>query len=102
MRGKCVKKAIEVDFIELRADNIKEVYSFIVGTEPTTNSNREQEYWLDYENSVISNGLKIKTLESGEGTQVAKVGIDIIIKGIDGECYPIKRDIWKKTYDIVK
>ena len=41
--------------------------------------------------------LVIDTLE---GKMIASVG-DYIIKGIQGEIYPIKADIFKKTYDKV-
>lgn len=40
---------------------------------------------------------EIKTLE---GTMVAKAG-DYIIKGVNGEIYPCKADIFKKTYEAV-
>ncbi len=42
--------------------------------------------------------LKIETLE---GCMVASVG-DYIIKGVEGEFYPCKPDIFKKTYDIIE
>ena len=40
---------------------------------------------------------EIKTLE---GTMVAKAG-DYIIRGVNGEIYPCKRDIFDKTYEAV-
>ena len=42
--------------------------------------------------------LKIKTLE---GTMTADIG-DFIIKGINGEFYPCKPDIFEKTYELVE
>lgn len=42
-------------------------------------------------------GLKIKTLE---GTHLARQG-DYIIKGVNGEFYPCKPDIFEKTYEKV-
>ena len=41
---------------------------------------------------------EIKTLE---GIMVARTG-DYIIKGVNGEIYPCKADIFEKTYDEVK
>ena len=41
---------------------------------------------------------EIKTLE---GTMVAKAG-DYIIRGVNGEIYPCKRDIFEKTYEAVQ
>ena len=43
-------------------------------------------------------GMAIKTLE---GTMIASCG-DYIIKGIQGEFYPCKPDIFEATYDEVK
>lgn len=40
---------------------------------------------------------EIKTLE---GTMIAKTG-DYIIKGVNGEIYPCKPEIFEKTYEIV-
>lgn len=41
--------------------------------------------------------LKIKTLE---GTMRASIG-DYIIKGVNGEFYPCKPDIFEKTYELI-
>ncbi|KKN69820.1 hypothetical protein LCGC14_0437660 [marine sediment metagenome] len=41
--------------------------------------------------------LKVKTLE---GDMFANIG-DMIIKGIQGEFYPCKPDIFEKTYELV-
>jgi hypothetical protein len=46
--------------------------------------------------------LRITTLEDGTGVEnqvdhIASEG-DMIIKGVDGEFYPCKPDIFKKTY----
>jgi len=43
-------------------------------------------------------GLEIKTLE---GVMLAKIG-DYIIKGVNGEIYPCKPDIFEKTYEAVE
>jgi len=42
--------------------------------------------------------LKIQTLE---GDMTAQIG-DYIIKGIQGELYPCKPDIFKQTYELVE
>ena len=42
--------------------------------------------------------MKIKTLE---GDMVITKG-DYIIKGVNGEFYPCKPDIFEKTYEIIK
>lgn len=43
-------------------------------------------------------GLTIETLE---GNHKAKIG-DFIIKGVSGELYPCKPDIFEKTYEKVE
>ena len=44
------------------------------------------------------NGIVIHTLE---GNHLAKAG-DFIIKGVHGEFYPCKPDIFKKTYEVLE
>lgn len=50
---------------------------------------------LDYENTVLA--LEVPTIE---GRVKAQRG-DYIIKGIQGEIYPCKRDIFEQTYEAV-
>ena len=45
-----------------------------------------------------SKEMVIKTLE---GDMLASKG-DWIVTGVDGEQYPVKPDIFKKTYELVK
>ena len=42
--------------------------------------------------------LRIKTLE---GTMICNTG-DYIIRGINGEIYPVNKDIFEKTYEILE
>ncbi len=46
---------------------------------------------------AVSDGVLINTLE---GTMKASIG-DFIIKGVQGEFYPCKPDIFEKTYELV-
>lgn len=48
--------------------------------------------------AMENNQLKIKTLE---GEMKADEG-DYIIKGVQGEIYPCKPDIFEKTYELVE
>ena len=41
-------------------------------------------------------------IKTREGTIVGYVGQDYIIKGVEGELYPIKKDIFHKTYEITQ
>ena len=43
--------------------------------------------------------LSVKTLEGTSYDLVA--GRDIIIRGVEGEYYPCREDIFRKTYDIL-
>jgi hypothetical protein len=52
---------------------------------------------VDY-NDAYNPTLKIETLE---GTMTANLG-DFIIKGVNGEFYPCKPDIFAKTYELAE
>ena len=41
-------------------------------------------------------------INTREGQQTAFPQQDFIIKGVEGEEYPIKKDIFEKTYDVMK
>lgn len=41
------------------------------------------------------------TIETLEGTMVGNVG-DWLITGVNGEQYPCKDDVFKKTYEIIE
>lgn len=75
------KKPVEVEAIQWRGSNLKEILEF------------SSEAYIDKDNYT----LKIHTLE---GEMIANRG-DYIIKGIEGEFYPCKQDIFEKTYDEV-
>lgn len=71
------KKPVTVTAVQYTGNNQDEIFNFTEG------------------NAYINNkGLIIKTLE---GEHIASVG-DYIIKGIKGEFYPCKPDIFKVTY----
>lgn len=73
------KKPVVIEAIQLTKDNYDEVCNFI-----GVNFCKKD------------NGLIIFTLE---GNMRAKVG-DFIIKGVNGEFYPCKPDIFFQTYEI--
>ena len=84
------KKPVEIDAIQLHMSNM----------EPLIEQMRRDGYEVESFNQppmrAIS-GIKIKTLE---GVMQANFG-DWIIKGVQGEYYPCKPDIFEKTYDLV-
>jgi len=66
----------------------------------TGENNIEVELWLgEAFNSWLPslNKLEIRTLE---GIISASIG-DLIIKGVHGEFYPCKPDIFEKTYEVI-
>lgn len=93
---KFIKKPVEIEAIQWDGANLKELLDF-VGKHP------EFDDWFSdfksYEAYVKANNniFKIVTLE---GNMEASVG-DWIIKGVKGEFYPCKPDIFDLTYDKV-
>lgn len=78
------KKSVEIEAIQYTGVNIDEVEDFV-----------DQNLLRRETEDGVS--LGIPTLE---GIMTASVG-DYIIKGISGEFYPCKPDIFNRTYDLV-
>ena len=78
------KKPVVIEAIQWTGDNLKEIEGFINQGKPWGNLSNPE-------------GLIIHTLE---GDHRADKG-DWIIKGIHGEFYPCKPDIFAKTYEPV-
>ena len=78
------KKPIEVEAVQWSGSNWHEVYAFAGHAVYTSN-----------EADVVV--LRVKTLE---GELVARPG-DWVIKGVQGEFYPCKPDIFEATYEPV-
>jgi hypothetical protein len=76
------KKPVVIQAIQWDGNNIEDILS--LGS--------------DRDISMINNQLCISTLE---GDHIANVG-DFIIKGIKGELYPCKPDIFEATYELVE
>jgi hypothetical protein len=84
------KKPVVIEAVQWSGDNLGEVIDF-TGLHPSAN----KWTWEEYEAVVKEHGLKIFTLE---GIMDASVG-DYIIKGVKGEFYPCKPDIFEATYE---
>lgn len=56
--------------------------------------------WLNeaFENKLITLGYDCLVIETLEGKMTAGIN-DMLIKGINGELYPCKIDIFEKTYE---
>lgn len=87
------KKPVVVEAVRWTGDNLREVIAF-TGLHPSAHYMT----WEQYRELVAKEGLKIFTLE---GAMMASVG-DFIIKGVSGEFYPCKPDIFEKTYEPVE
>ena len=83
---KFVKKPVVVEAIQYNGINITEVESFVGAKLPTV--------WS-------SDGQYCLTIPTLEGDMKALPG-DWIIKGVNGEYYPCKPDVFKKTYNVVE
>ena len=79
------KKPVVIEATELRHENLEDVKSWCGGT-----------YWSQPPMRAIT-GITIPTLE---GDMDASFG-DWIIKGVEGEFYPCKPDIFVQTYEPV-
>jgi hypothetical protein len=88
------KKPVVIEAIQFNGDNAAEIYEFM-GKPVVLNTKMDEERWLDFESYIKTDGFKINTLE---GLMTANVG-DFIIKGVQGEFYPCKPDIFEATYE---
>lgn len=84
------KKPVEIEAIQFTGDNHREVMEFMHKGRIT----RDMVGWVSGDHDGT---LKIKTLE---GVMTASEG-DWIIKGVRGEFYPCKPDIFSATYEAV-
>ena len=85
---KYCKKPIVIEAIQWTGDNYPEIWEFC------KSALLETEEYLDCSKVEC---LIIPTLE---GQMIVSIG-DFIIRGINGEFYPCKPDIFEKTYEVV-
>jgi hypothetical protein len=93
------KKPVVIEAVQLRWTNWSEVCDLLDGIVSPENPAREVKTYSDTcgESSPTYIELSIPTLE---GVMVARHG-DYIIKGVSGEFYPCKPDIFELTYERV-
>ena len=89
------KKPVEIEAVQWTGENRQEIWEFLAGPAPATMETYGNNCYIDH--SRVKGGLVIITLE---GEHVASIG-DYIIRGVKGEYYPCKPDIFQQTYDIV-
>lgn len=85
------KKPVVIEAIQWTGKNLKEIIDFT-----GLHSSASLWTWEEYETVVETEGLKIFTLE---GPMYAAIG-DFIIRGVKGEFYPCKPDIFEQTYEV--
>jgi hypothetical protein len=95
MINKYIKRPVVIEAIQYTGDNLREVLDF-------TGKHPDWSKWFDsfeqYQDHV-NNDSKIFKIITLEGTMNALPG-DYIIRGVNGEHYPCKPDIFEKTYDL--
>lgn len=98
------KKPFIIEAIQWTGNNLIAVQAFLLNEnyddciEKINSCETPFEDFHEYEDDVANHGLCIESLE---GIMKANIG-DYIIKGVDGEFYPCKKDIFEKTYEEVK
>ena len=87
---KAQKKPVIIDFIEIN-----------VNTTPEEIKQWVESFNQKFEEYFDDNGdtLKVKTLE---GTSYDVTTSDVIIRGVKGEYYPCKKDIFEETYETIE
>jgi hypothetical protein len=79
------KKPVEIEAVQWKGWNTTEVAD-LMGASPAFGSDGKGLHWV--------------SIETLEGTMTASLG-DWIIKGVQGEFYPCKPDIFAATYEEV-
>ena len=90
MMGKYIKKPIEIEAFQLNSRGLIAedwFWDAVIRNDIVTHSFGKHE--------IEDAWCEIKTLE---GTMIAKTG-DYIIRGVKGEIYPCKADIFEQTYE---
>lgn len=91
------KKPVVIEATQWTGDNFDSLWLWGGGLNEGENLNRDAKILLYGSGEDSYNRLTVETLE---GSMTASVG-DWIIKGIKGEFYPCKPDIFEATYEPV-
>lgn len=85
------KKQVEIECIKFTGNNISELKNFV--GDALVMSFLQMDPWSEHSDPDFS----IRTLE---GDMKISKG-DFVIKGVNGEFYPCKPEIFEKTYEVV-
>lgn len=103
MIKKYKKKPLIIEAVQWTGDNLIEITAFLrkIPTEKIiseiNSSELAQKNWKEHEKTLYHKGITIATLE---GDMTASVS-DYIIKGIEGDFYSCKEEIFNKTYESI-
>ncbi len=87
------KKPVVIEALRWDGSDHRGMFTFLDGDPRSHLATNGTNFYIDH--TKVAGGLVIKTLE---GEHIANIG-DYIIKGIKGEFYPCKPDIFEMTYD---
>lgn len=89
------KKPIVIEAIQWTGDNIAIILEFGVNIIATDDMG-----WFHFSKEFNPKKVKVLTVHTLEGPIFARIG-DWIIRGVKGEFYPCKPDIFEQTYEAV-
>jgi hypothetical protein len=92
------KKPVVIEAVQLNWGNWNEVCAFLGDIINEKNPGREVDDYSDNCGETATGKYIELTIPTLEGDHIAKHG-DFIIKGVKGEFYPCKPDIFKATYE---
>lgn len=93
------KKPVVIEAIQFDGANVQPVCEWLAGMKLRAKANPTEvdgDLKIIFDTTVTPKTCSIKTLE---GTMKAEVG-DWIIRGVKGEYYPCKADIFAATYEL--
>ena len=93
------KKPIEIECLKLTEDNLKRIMEWCPACVPEYAIHEGR--YLDVESPVYGRELTGLIIHTLEGDVRASIG-DYIIKGVNGEFYPCKPNIFEKTYEVIE
>ncbi len=87
------KKPVIIEAVQWTGNNTREMWNFLTGKTTDYIQTSGDNFYINHD--LVKGGLVIKTLE---GEHLASLN-DFIIKGVKGEFYPCKPDIFEATYE---
>jgi hypothetical protein len=98
------KKPVEVEAFQLTREILKEITSLSnsgISNVGITHINGRMFRAVFFPDAQYTETSMYGEVETLEGNMRANIG-DWIIKGVNGEIYPCKPDIFEKTYEVVR